>query len=294
MFTNEDNPSCPSVHFHSGRCIYYQSRPSLSGSALFIFTDTDFIECEVYGDDSYGGAIDCTAGDLIIKRCSFMQCFCSNRGGAVSFRSSGLCTQEDNIYSSCSTDGWSASFDSWDIQKGPSHNHRRCKYLNSYTQADYGHTCIEYSVGINIDSNIYIHGRTGGNTYPGTVVHHHTKKPLLFSNCLFTDGQAQQSGGLSLLAGDNTNSAMLTVKFCFFFNNYGKDNTAREIYFDSTTTINAQKELIIHSFSATPNSKVFIQNETPQDKDWLYHANKNSTIKITYSGYTLTIAYLHI
>ena len=263
-----DNPSCPASQIVSGRCKYFQIRPSLSGSGLYIFTDTDFLHCEVTGNSCFGGAIDCRTGDLTIQRCSFASCYSEFRGGAVSFQSSRLCTQEDNLYAECWSDDSSGAFDSWDTSKYPHHSHKRCKYIDSHSTY-YAHFAIEYSPDAMIESNIYIHGRSDGTYYAGSVVNFQAQGAIVYSNSLFVDGEASNSGGLSFLGFYTSDSATLSVKFCFFLNNFGADDTAREIYFNGDTSRNAREDLIIHSFSATPGSTVFIQNKSPQDKDWL-------------------------
>ena len=265
---SNDYPSCPPGKLISGRCSYKTKGPTLSGSGTFIFSHTDFTICKHSDNGGYGGAIDCTGGDLTIKRCSFVQCSCSNRGGAVSFRSTGTCTQEDNLYRSCWSDYSSGAFDSWDTSKYPHHNQKRCKYIDNHSTY-YAHISIEYSSGTIMNSNIYIHGRSDATRRAGTVVNYHSKNSVAYTNCLFSDGKAYNSGGLSFLGSHTANSATLTVKFCFFINNFGTDGTAREIYFDTYTSSNARENLIIHSLSATPGSTLYIQNNPSKGQDWL-------------------------
>ena len=135
----------------------------------------------------------------------------------------------------------------------------------------YGHSCLEFSQEAVIDSNIYIHAESPGDISwaRGTVVNHQAQGPIIYSDCIFSQGTAGYSGGLSFLGEYRSDSASLSVKFCFFLNNFGKDGTAREIYFDGNTSSNANKDLILHCFSATPGSSVFVENELTQDKDWL-------------------------
>ena len=229
------------------------------------FTDT-FFQCK--NDDGCGGAIDQTqGGDLTIKRCVFETCSCGDRGGAVSFRSNGTCTQEDNLYSCCWSDTHSGAFDSYDTSKHPNHNHRRCKYICNSARTYYGHSCIEYSSETTVDSNIYIHGRSDGNGNAGTVVNYHSTGTIVYSNCIFCDGKADNSGGLSFLSGYPNYISTYSVKFCFFRNNYGTDNTAKEIYFNSITSGNSNAKYIVHSFTATPGSTVYLQSNPSQGQD---------------------------
>ena len=242
--------------------------PTLPESGSFIFTDTDFIECKNPGSESYGGAIDCTGGDLTIQRCSFAECSSGFRGGGTSFRSGGTCIQEDNLYLRCSAGSSSGGFDSWHTSKSPYHHHKRCKYIQS-TSDTRPHIIIEYSPDVRIDSTIYIQGTSDGSDWAGTVVCFHANGPIIYSNCIFSHGNAFNSGGLSFLGSRTDTTATLTVKFCFFINNYDLNGKPREIYFNADTSCNAGEDLIIHSFSATPGSTVFIQNESPQDQYWL-------------------------
>ena len=233
------------------------------------FTDTLFT-CK--NDNGCGGAIDPTnGGTLIIKRCIFDSCSCSERGGAVSYRGEGTCSQEDNLYAHCMATDASGAFNSFETLTHALHHQKRCMYLNSEAK-HYGHFCIEYSQHTLVDSNIYIHVVSLGDLpwARGTVVNHHAQGPIVYSDCLFSDGKAVYSGGLTFLGEYTTNTASFSVKFCFFLNNFGTDGTAREIYFDGNTTHNANKDRIIHSFSATPGSSVFVENESTQDKDWLF------------------------
>ena len=108
-------------------------------------------------------------------------------------------------------------------------------------------------------------------------MNHHGKGPIVYSNCLFSQGKAACCGGLSCLGNNTISEATLTVKFCFFDNNFGTDGTAREIYFDGNTSSNAREDLIIHSFSATPGSIVYIQNDPSLGRDWLPMTTVRST-----------------
>ena len=264
-----DNPTCPSSQTISGRCTYHTTGPSLSGNGPFLFTDTDFIECQHPGSNSFGGAIDCTSGDLTIMRCSFVKCYTGRRGGAVSFQSTGLCLQEDNLYFGCTCGTHSGAFDSLVVEKHPRHDQKRCSFIHNTATTYYGHYCLEYPSIVNVDSNIFIHGRSTGTDHAGTVINYHSQQPVLYSNCVFVDGLAYNSGGLSFLSYDNYRDAAFSVNFCFFSNNYNTNGLAYEIYFDGYTSTKARKDYIVHSFSATKNSKVFIQNKSPQEQDWL-------------------------
>ena len=275
--TPNDNPSCPLDQFHSGRCIYYQYRPSLSGSSRYLLTDTDFLECEVYGDESYGGAVDCLEGDLTVQRCSFVKCYSEYRAGALSFQSNGMCVQEDNCFYHCSSGAWGGAFDSYDSTKLSQHNQRQCRFFNNHSPY-YAHFCIEFSPMITVDSNIYIHGRSDGADYGGTVVNYHSHGPTVYYNCLFADGKASYTGALSFLAFTTHYDVSFIVKFCFFRNNFGIDNTVREIYFDQYMGIKADQSNIMHCISATPNSRVYVQNQSQKDKDWLLQTNNHERL----------------
>ena len=265
---NSNNPPCSSETI-SGRCTYCITGPSLSGGGPFIFTDTDFIECKVTEGECFGGAIDCTSGHLTIKRCSFKQCHSNYRAGAVSFRSNGMCVQEDNCYLSCSSGFRTGAFDSWDTHKYPSHDHKRCKYMDNSAQNTYPHSCLEYSSSIKIDSNIYIHGKSSREDRACTVVNYHSKNAVVYANCLFSNQDAINTGGLSFMSSFADWIASYSVKFCFFSNSFNADSPTYEIYFDTKSSSYAKQELIVHCFSLTPNSKVFLQNQSPQEENWL-------------------------
>ena len=270
--TGNDNPACTGKLINE-RCIYTGKTHYLSENVAYSFTNTDFTECKHSRSDSYGGAIDCTAGDLTIKRCSFTRCYSQFRAGAASFKSNGKCTQEDNIYSSCSSDDWTGAFDSYDTSKRPYHYLKRCKFIKNSAKNFYAHSCIEFSSEISVDSNIYIHERSTGTRYAGTVVNYHAQKSVVYSNCLFVDGEAYSSGGLSFLSYDNYPDAIFSVNFCFFSDNYDLDKNPREIYYDGHTSNKASEDCIIQSFSVTPNSIVFVLSQSPQEKYWLPQAN---------------------
>ena len=170
---------------------------------------------------------------------------------------------------SCSAEYYTGAFDSFDSSKNPYHNLRRCKFINSYAKNYYAHTCIEYSSEIRVDSNIYIHRRSSENGGAGTVVNWRLQGSTVYSNSLFVDGNAYKSGGLSFPSFQFYSSAEFFVKSCFFLDNYGTDNTAKEIYFDGNTSSNANKNRILHSFTATIDSKVYIQSNPSKDQDWL-------------------------
>ena len=259
------NYECPR-YSADGKCLYGPNTVVVSSGGNYLFMDSEFVQCSNSGS---GGAIDQDNGHLTITRCLFDRCSCTVRGGAVSFRTSGNCIQEDNSFICCSA-GASGALDSFHENARPVHTQRRCKYL--CTRATYfGHGSIEYSPNTLIDSNSYVHGRSraNGDLWAGTVVNFHEQGPIVYTNCLFSDGKADNSGGLSFLGVNTINSATLTVKFCFFHSNYDSNRKPREIYFDGDTSSRANKDLIIHSFSATPGSTVFIQNKSPQDQDWL-------------------------
>ena len=263
--SNNINPQC-SHYTTEGKCIYNTQSVTLSDGQEHTFTDSEFIRCHHSG---CGGAIDQTGGGtLIIKRCVFDTCSCTDRGGAVSFRRVGTCIQEDNLYTHCTSTEYTGGFNSYEIWNNVVHNHKRCTYIDSQAPY-YGHFCIEFAEDAVIESNIHIHGRSDGSLHAGTVVNYQAQGAIVHSNSLFVDGKAYNSGGLSFLGEYTSGSASLSVKFCFFFNNYATDNSAKEIYFDGNTTSRACKDLIIHSFTSTPNSKVFVPSDNPQDQDWL-------------------------
>ena len=268
-----NDPSCPPDKLISGRCTYQTKGPTLSGNGAFLFTDTDFKQCTHMDGSGDGGAIECAGGDLTLQRCSFIQCSCSDRGGAVSFRSDGKCNQEESFYFSCSSSGVSGALDSFEVGRNPHHRHRRCTYISNSAGIYYGHICIEFSPEINVDSNIFIRGSSNepGESWAGTVVQFTPSGTVSYSNCLFTEGKAPNSGGLGFLSWQEHTTATYSVTFCFFYNNYGTDGTAREIYFTSNTSDYARQDLIIHCFSATPNSKVYLQ-KTNKDYNWLPQA----------------------
>ena len=87
-----------------------------------------------------------------------MKCFAGRRGGGVSFRSDAKCIQEDNLYFGCSCGTSSGAFDSFEVGRNPRHHHKRCTYISNSATNYYGHSCIEYSPEINVDSNIFIRG----------------------------------------------------------------------------------------------------------------------------------------
>ena len=232
------------------------------------FRDSKFVRCFHSGS---GGAIEQTnGGTLTITRCFFDTCSCTVRGGAVSFSGVGTCIQEENLYSHCSSTFCCGAFSSFEAQKEVVHKHKRCVYVHSQAPY-YGHFCFEYSTDALIDSNIFIHTTSVGDAEwaIGTVVNYHEQGPIVYSNCIVSQGTALSSGGLSILGVYSSDAASLTVKFCFFINNFGTDNSAREIYFDTYLSDRATQDSIIHSVSATPGSSVFVQNKSPKDQEWL-------------------------
>ena len=272
-FTNEEqpsngdiNPDCPH-YLTKDQCKYEKHTVLLSGGE-HTFSDSEFIRCHHL---KCGGAIDHTeGGTLIIKRCLFDRCSCTDRGGAVSFRGVGTCIQEDNLYTQCVSTNCSGAFSSFDPPNRVIHNHQRCRYVNSRAE-HYAHICFEYSPDALIESNIFIQGTSTKDLAwaSGTVVNYQEQGPIVYSNCLFSHGKAVRSGGLVFLGEQVPQTSTLTVKFCFFINNFDTNNGANEIYFDSNTGNKAHEELIIQSFSATPNSRVFVATYYPQQQDWL-------------------------
>ena len=265
-FSNDDiNHDCPH-YVAEGKCLYETDAVTLSDGGNYIFTDSEFNTCHNSG---WGGAIDQIDGDLTIKRCIFDRCSCDHRGGAVSFRSSGTCIQEDNLYTRC----WSAfrvgAFDSYQVGKNPTHHHSRCTYTDVSAQS-YAIFCIEYSPSVTVESCRYINGQSQRIDYAGTVVNFEAQGAIVYLDCLFAENRAPNSGGLSFLGTETIDGASLSVKFCFFINNLDLDGGAYEIYFAHKAAAYANKDLIIHSFSATPNTKVFIENHAEgPDHDWL-------------------------
>ena len=258
------NPRCPG-YSTEGLCLYGTQTVALSDGGSYLFTDSKFKDCY---NARYGGAIDQKNGHLTILRCLFDSCSCGTKGGGVSFQSSGLCKQEDNLYVGCSSSQYSGAFDSWDTSLNPHHTQKRCVYIRSTAERAYAHYCIEYSPEIKINSNVYICGRAKSNEYAGAVVNWHPQGETVYSNCLFVDGQAYNSGGLSFMSVKQYTSATYSIQFCFFVKNYGTDNSAREIYFNQYTSQKAKQELIVHSFSATPGSTVYLEH-SDQEKNWL-------------------------
>ena len=80
--------------------------------------------------------------------------------------------------------------------------------------------------------------------------------------------------------------ATYSAKFCFFSNNYNTNNLPYEIYFDGKTSSYAKENQILHSISATPNSKVYVPGSSSPYKDWLPHANLYTEIMALYSGHS--------
>ena len=264
--TNDINPDC-SQHTAEGKCKYTINSVTLSDGTDHTFTDSEFIRCQ---HDDWGGAIDLTnGGTLIIQRCIFDRCSCTQRGGAVSFRGNGKCTQEDVLYTNCSSSVAGGAFNSLLAGAYPTHHQKACIYIGS-TSTYYAHFAVEYSPDVIIDSNIYIGGRAtdAENRWVGAVANLHARDSIVYKNCLFLDGKGYGAGGLSFLDVYTLPEATLTVKFCFFHNNFGTDGTAREIFFDIYTSDNAREDLIIHSFSSTPNNKVYLRKYA-KEYDWL-------------------------
>ena len=267
-FLSNDYSLCPSEQFNSGRCVYRITGPSLSDGGPFIFTDSDFIDCRVTESDSYGGAINCISGDLSLKRCTFIECSAGYRGGAVSFKSSGSCAQEDNLYLRCSAGHASGAFDSFEPPNQPTHSHMRCRYI-SITSRYHAHLSIEYSPDSLIHSNVYVGGESDGYADAGTVVNYHSTGSIVYSNCLFCNGKAPYSGGLSFMSFYANWVVTYSAKFCFFSNNYNTDDLPYEIYFDRNTSSYAKENLIIQCLSITPNSEVFLQGSSSPHNNWL-------------------------
>ena len=263
------NPNCP-YHTTEGKCIFGPNPLTLSDGGDSVIMDAEFNSCYNTGP---GGAITQISGDLTIKRCIFDTCSCGDRGGAVSFCGDGVCTQEDNLYIYCSSGFAGGAFNSFNAEFHPHHHQQRCTYFHSYAVMYYAHFCIEFSPDIIVDSNIYIHGRSDRDEYAGTVVNFHSQGAVVYSNSLFADGKAYNSGGLSFMSQGLFPAATFSTKFCFFMNNHGKDGTAKEIYFNSLTSSNANRELIIHTFSATPGSTLYIETFSPPEQDWIPRTN---------------------
>ena len=275
--TNDINPDC-SQRTSEGKC-KYETTPVLLSGGDHTFSDSEFKQCKHSG---YGGAIDQTNGGILtIKRCIFDTCSCTERGGAVSFRGAGTCIQEDNLYSYCSSTEYTGGFDSYEPSENVVHNHKRCRYLNSEANC-YAHFDIQFSSDAVIESNMYIRGTSPGDIEwsSGTVVNYHAQGSIVHLNSLFLKGKAHNGGGLSFLSFNYYSNAEFFVKFCFFFDNHGTDNTAKEIYFDGNTSSNANKNKILHSFTATPGSTVYIQSNPSLGQDWLPSENilANKTI----------------
>ena len=259
-------PSC-TQYTSDGKCLYSTNTVTLSDGRSYTFTDAEFHRCSNSG---YGGAIDQkNGGNLIITRCIFDTCSSGDRGGAVSFQSAGVFLQEDNFYFSCSS-GTSGALDSMDSHAYPTHTHRYCKYVSNHA-VFFAHGSIEYSKKAVLDSNIYVNGRANGrgNLWAGTVVNYHEQGPILYLNCLFSDGKGCNGGGLSFLGSANTDTASLSVHFCFFINNFDLDGGTYEIYFAHQAASCARKELVLHSFTGTPNSRVYIENNANPIQNWL-------------------------
>ena len=121
-----------------------------------------------------------------------------------------------------------------------------------------------------IDSNIYIHARSTGTRHAGTVVNYYMQGSIVHSNSLFIDGKAHNTGGVSFLGEFRSDTTSLSIKFCFFMNNYDLNGNPREIYFDQSTSSKASQNAIIQSFSLTPGSTVYYQNNPSQGNDWLF------------------------
>ena len=263
---NDINPEC-TEYTEEGKCLYEAQPVTLSGGE-HTFSDSQFLRCH---HSDCGGAIDQTGGGTLqIKRCLFDTCSCTQRGGAVSFRGAGTCIQEENLYAHCFSGNCSGAFSSFEFPERVTHNHKRCIYVNSEAKS-YGHFCIEYSPDALIDSNIFIHGTSNSEeVYAiGTVVNYQGQGATVYSNCIFSSGKAYRSGGLSFLGVYTDGSATLSVQFCFFVNNNNTDGPSYDIHFDGNTSSNAREDLIIHSFSATPGSMVYIQNNPSQGQNWL-------------------------
>ena len=232
------------------------------------FTDT-FFKCK--NDNGCGGAIDLTnGGDLVIQRCIFDKCSCTERGGAVSYQGDGKCTQEENLYIYCSSSVAGGAFNSLLENHYPLHYQKGCTYIGS-SSLYYAHMGIEFTPETIIDSNRFIRGTMTGTdaAWVGIVVNVHTKGSINYSNCLFSEGNGLITAGLSFIGSGTSEDAIFEVKYCFFNNNYKINEIPYEIYFNEYTSSQADQNNIIYCLSATPNSKVFVQNKTPQDQDWL-------------------------
>ena len=245
------------------------SHHSPDDSKTHMFIDTVFTFQEHSGS---GGAIDQTnGGTLVIQRCIFDSCSCTVRGGAVSYRGDGYCIQKENLYFNCSCSAHSGAFDSSLEPSQTHHIHTLCRYIDNHASY-YSHSCIEFSPDAYMHSNIYIHGISNGQGHAGTVVNYHSNGPIVYSNCVFFDGNAFNGGELSFMSFHSDWEATYSVKFCFFSNNYNTNRLPYEIYFDRNTSSYAQQELILHCFSTTQNSKVYLEGTSSPARDWLTSA----------------------
>ena len=272
ILENSDNPPCSSETIY-GRCTYRTTGPSLSGSGPFLFTDTDFILCKHNGENVYGGAIDCTEGDLTITRCSFLQCSCSNRGGAVSFRSDGKCNQEDNLYLKCSADVASGAFDSYEWGKSPNNYQNSCTFIGNSANLYYGHICIEYSADICVDSNMYIRGSSHGehDACAGSVAQFTSSHLVTYSNCIFSKGSANSYGGGIGTYEPYESNASPYFYFSYFSNNVCSDqNRGADFDANGTTGNYFSEDKIIHCFSSSRGLRIHIGGQDTSDVDnWL-------------------------
>ena len=234
------------------------------------FTDSLF-RCS--NNNGCGGAIDLTnGGNLIIQRCIFDTCSCSERGGAVSYRGDGKCTQENNLYTHCSSRVAGGAFNSFFEWHLPTHYQKACRYINSRSPY-YAHMGIEYTPQSAISSNVFIRGTSSGtdSSWVGTVVNIHVQGSVMYSNCLFAEGEGYITGGLSFVGKNTSRETTVAVKFCFFLNNLNTNGLPCDIYFDGNTTSSVGLHSIIHSFAATPGGTVYIQNNPSQGQDWFLH-----------------------
>ena len=278
IFSNEDNPPCPSEQMISERCEYNMQRPDLSGSDSFCFTNTDFLRCSTDGN---GGAIlleDPEDSTLTVSCCTFSSCTCTTSGsddgtGGGAIYASGvsqvLISSSFFLSCSCSStygcDGGAVEL--WNILSQPFATN--CVFVLCHADDDGGGLSVWNSKALNrvvCKDSSFLHCDCGDGG--GGFILWENFDILQGYNLLFSSNDAETGGAYVFDCSRGTPDYSLC--FCFFNRNtaahHGTD--AAFAYFSPDT----QKALLMHCFSTSDSHRIGYCDDYDwytTDVDWI-------------------------
>ena len=263
-----NNPPCPSLLSHDGRCIYEGERPSLSSGQSYSFTKTDFISCETR---SNGGAIYLHGGSyqsstsLEVSDSSFTKCY-ANEGAGIYVNTVASITVSFSSFFNCGNSNTErgGGICMWNVN---AHEIKQSIFLSLNTSEDAGALfldgCTHPFDTITVKDSCFLLCKcTGKSSSSGGALEAHANSSPKYGNCLFTLCMADVGGGGIWVIPPCPSTV---ASFSFFHRNKGTDICGHDSTFDGILS----NPPFFHCFSTTTKKRVGQYQFLDDYSNWL-------------------------